>query len=440
MDSFYGPVRFKGDDKLNNFDKARNIIADGPTLDGGEHSVNPRGAIATLANHRNFTPEAVLARQSASPKKWTYSDHFEPTKIFQFTKQQPDFQTLSRDFRGLEANGWLLDTVIDEELDRIELAADGLDVSIMRMTGTLLLGDSRFEVSQGFLLSEDFLSKRFWVFPQGNYQAARPKHSGSDITIHTLEGANDGESSLVITFKTISENLGTFTSQIRDFMTKRDKDKEIWWSLRNPATSTMAKYSLPGSQFRWSQFSPYLGFSDSGQNQHIWVGTAGSEYIVPIRPTQKVEQSPNSHWWVTIVDSVTGEAYIHDSLRGVSSTRKTTKLIENLNWLLETLPPNLKGILPQIRRSGKAPFTPIYAPVQFTASTQQKNSSDCGAFLLGNVAGFVERLKQGQDDNDGLLQSNFIPKEWTALALRKRLRNLKRVVRLLLPPSPKLTH
>lgn len=439
MDSFYGPVRFKGEDKINNFDKARKIVAERPALIG-EHAIDPDGAIASLIDPNNFSPEARLKRQLQPPGKWIYSDYTEPTKIFPLTKQEQDFQILSKDFRGLETDGWLVDDVIDEELDRLKVGIDHLDVYVMNMRSTILLGDNRVEVSQGFTLNEDLLSRRFWVFPQGNNQVGRQKFKGADITIHTLEGAKDGESSFVIPYNTISENPGIFASQIRDFMTKRDRNKEIWWSLRNPVNSGLAKYALPGAEFRWSQFVPYLGFHDGGQTQDIWVGTAGSEYVVPIRPAMKVDSTPNSHWWVTFVDSMTGEAYIHDSMSGGSGTRKTTKLIENLNWHLQILDPTIKKNLPLIRISGKAPFEPIYAPVQFAGTVQQRNSSDCGAFVLGNVTGFLERLAQDQVNFDGILQSNLLPKGWTAAAIRKRLLNIAPRVRLPLPPSPKQTH
>lgn len=438
MDSFYGPVRFKGDDKLNNFDKARKVEVEGPALIG-EHAIDPDGAIAALIDPNNFTAEERFKRQLRPPGKWVYLDYVEPTKIFPLTKPNQDFQGLSKDFRGLEAHGWLLNDIIDDELNRLKKNIDGLDVSIMNISGTVFLGDNRVEFAGEFTLDEDFLSRRFWVFPQGNYQQGRPKYKGCDITIHTLEGAENGESSLVIAYDTFSKDFGTFTSQIRNFMTRRDKAKEIWWSLGNPTTSTRTRYALPGTKFRWSQFLPYLGHSNDAQNQHIWVGTSGSQRIIPIRPTPKIEPVPNSHWWVTFVDSVTGEAYIHDSLSGVTSTRKTTTLIENLNWLLENLRPDLKKNLSHIRTSGKAPFEPIYAPVQFAGAIQQRNSSDCGAFVLGNVTGFLERLIRNQDDFEGILQSNLLPDGWTAAAVRKQLRSVAQPVRLPLPPSPKQT-
>lgn len=427
MDSFYGPVRFQLSPYSDTFRKATPIDVTGPATIG-KHAIDPKGAIARLTNPQTYSEEARLNRFN-SRKIWRYDDHTEKTEIFKVTKTNRDFRALTRDKRGINVGEWMTNLVMDEEIIDLRTKKEDMDVAILTTIESSLLGDSRVEVANTFQLSEDFLSKRFWVFPQGNIQGGeeQPPLEGFNLTVRTLEG---GPASFEINSNSIKENLINLLDQIQKLIPKSDQAKEIWWTSQNPATSNIQKFALPGTNFSGQEFLPWVQTAGGGPDRTIWVGTAGEEYKYPVRPAVRVTACPNSHWWVTIVDSVTGEAYIHDSMRGSGSTGRAETLIENLNWIIETLPPAAKERLPVIRRSQKAPFQPISVPVQALNATQQRNGSDCGPFLLGNTMGFVDRLQRDDVNVEGICEENLIPDGWTAIDVRKKLLSRAIPVRL----------
>lgn len=428
MDSFYGPVRFQLSPNSDTFRKAVQIDVKGPATTG-KHAIDPKGAIARLTNPQTYSKEARLNRFN-SRNIWRYEDFIEKTEIFKVTKTDRDFRALVRDRRGINVGEWMTNLVMDEEIIDLRREKEDLDVAILTTIESSSLGDSRVEISNTFTLTEDFLSKRFWVFPQGNFQGKDQPlpRGGFNLTVRTLEG---DPASFEINSNAIEENLINLLDQIQKLIPKSDQAKEIWWTSQNPATANnIRKFTLPGNNFSGQEFLPWVQTAGAGPDRTIWVGTAGEEYKYPVRPAVRVVGSPNSHWWVTIVDSVTGEAYIHDSMRESSSTSRAETLIENLNWIIETLPPAAKERLPVIRRSQKAPFQPISVPVQAPNAIQQRNGSDCGPFLLGNTMGFVDRLQRDDVNVEGICEENLIPNGWTAVAVRNKLLSRALPVRL----------
>lgn len=417
MDSYYGPVRSQFYPDSDTFTKARPISVTGPATTG-KHAIDPRGAIARLTNPQTYSKEARLNRVN-SRKIWRYEDYIEPTGIFNITKTKRDFRALTRDRRGINAGEWMTNLVMDEEIMELRAKNVDLDVSILTTIESSVLGDARPEYANVFELSEDFLSKRFWVFPQGNFQMKSDSLKEFNITVRTLEGS---AASFKISSKAVEADLLDLLDQIQKLIPESDQAKEIWWTFTNPATAEgQRKFALPGTNFSGLEFLPWLQTSGAGPDRTIWVGTADEKFIYPVRPSTKVLESWNTHWWVTIVDSVTGEAYIHDSMRGSSSTERSQTLIENLNWIIKTLPPAAKERLPVIRRSQKAPFQPISEPVQNSKTIQQRNGTDCGPFLLGNTMGFVDRLKRDNVNLKTICTKNLIPNGWTAISVRNKL-------------------
>lgn len=417
MESHYGPARFCESDI---FAKASPISVSGPAT-RGEHAIDPRGTIARLTNPRTYSTEARLNRNNPR-KTWRYEDYIEQTEIFKAVESELDFIELVNDKRGIKDGEWMLNLVVDDEIVNLRTRIDDLDVSILTTMESNMLGDSRVELADRFDLHENFLSKRFWVFPQGNIQVGRARYkTGFSLTVRTLEGGV-----FIITSDDIVKDLAKFLDDIRNLIPNADRHKEIWWNPYNPETSKETPmYALPGTNFLGPEFLPYLQTLTDEENRTIWVGTAGGRHIYPIRPVRGVVAAPNTHWWVTFVDSVTGEAYIHDSVRGMG-TKSTIQLVENANWIIENLPPAVKERLSAIRKSQRFPFQPISVPVQSRKAKQQGNSSDCGPFVLGNIMGFVDRLRRDDVNVDGICKLNLIPKGWAALDVREEI--LARVV------------
>lgn len=412
MESHYGPARLRESDI---FAKASPISVSGPAT-RGEHAIDPRGTIARLTNPRTYSTEARLNRYNPR-KTWRYEDYIEQTGIFKAMESKLDFIELVKDKRGIKNGEWMLNIVVDDEIVNLRTRIEDLDVSILTTMESNILGDSRVELADRFNLYENFLSKRFWVFPQGNIQLGREHYkTGFSLTVRTLEGGV-----FIITSDDIEKNLAGFLDNIRNLIPNDDRHKEIWWTPYNPETSKDSSiFALPGTNFLGPEFLPYLQTLVDDENLTIWVGTAGGRYINPIRPIKKIATGPNTHWWVTFVDSVTGEAYIHDSVRGMGTTR-TIQLVENVNWIIKNLPPAVKERLSAIRKSQRFPFQPISVPVQSSKAKQQGNSSDCGPFVLGNIMGFVDRLRRDDVNVDGICKLNLIPKGWAALDVREEL-------------------
>lgn len=427
MDSFYGPTKCPVDTIFNTFRSARTPAARGPAF-AGVHAIKPNGILAALANPQNFTPEARLQRKKDRPEEWLYKNYVE-NHIFKVADRSSDFKTLTKDNRGLEPEQWIYNNAIDDELDRQRAKCEFLDVFILTTDQAVIAADGRVEYADEFDLSGEMLSKRFWIFPQGNIQASTHIDSPDfELIVNTLEGENKRPSSFKTTSNSIAIDLQGFLIQIYNLMPDRENDSNIWWTTDDLAhdPQTVRRHSLPVESFLGPDFLPWLGVASQDVKRVIWVGTSGSGYSYPVRPVTKYTESPNSHWWMTVIDSVTGKAYVHDSLKRGANRSKTKKLVENLNWFLKAHYPALKEI-PSIRASGKAPFAPIPSPILCSTAKQQTNGFDCGIFVLGNVAGFVNLLERGYDD-EKICEEVLISEEWTADGLRKQLLDLKKPV------------
>lgn len=410
MDAFYGPVRLRADTTDDISERARKHPVIKPVI-------NPKGILAILTDPRNFTPEARLQRKKDRPEVWEYKNYIDQTGIFDITDKRTDFTAFAKDHRGLEGAGWVTNDIIDKEIARLQPRLDVLDVFIADTWQTILLSDSRVEWADSFNLSDEMLARRFWVFPQGNVQFAVPRHD-FEVQVNTQEGESADSSSFKATCKSISGDFKGFLTRIRDMLPKREKNKSIWWTSDGPETATdrRRKYVLPEKGFSGVDFVPWL-HAMSGRS--MWVGTTGTEHLNPMRAPVKVIEAPNSHWWVMVIDSNTGGAFLHDSMAGLGSKHKALRLVRNLNWLLGNLSPELKKQIPGVRTSGAAPFEPVGAPKNVPGTTQQKNGSDCGIFAIGNITGFVERLER--EDIKGICTANLLPKGWRAGSLREKL-------------------
>lgn len=437
MDSYYGPIKVRVDTTTDNFTKARVLDANGPAIEG-DHAIEPNGILGIMMNPLNFTPGAIRERK-VHRGSWKLEKFVERTNIFNFTDKMGDFKSFSRDDRGLGPGAWLYNNTIDDEIDRQRGRCGSLDVFILSMWQGILAADDRVEYAQTFDISNAMLSKRFWVFPQGN---AQPQIRPSDfrLTVNTEEGEDGAHLSFSTTSGAIESNFKGFLAQIRELLRDSKGGGNIWWTttdiVTDPGNGRRSKYALPGDEFKGRDFLPWLSVVQQTTNRQIWVGSTGSDYSRPLRAaksTRRLAQA-NTHWWVTIIDSATGQSYIHDSM-GRGSQVKATKLVDNINWLLKT-GPKLPKKIANIRTSRVAPVTPIGPPIR-GKTKQQNNGFDCGLFTLGNIAGFVdilEKAKGTERDLDKICAIDLTAPGWSAAQLRKKLRDVEIPVSLIDKP------
>lgn len=436
MDSYYGPIKVRVDLGTDNFTKARVPDANGPAIEG-EYSIAPNGVLGILMNPKNFTSRYKRRRQPHWGK-WRYNNYVEQTKIFDFTDKMGDFKAFSRDDRGLGPGAWLYNNTIDEEIGRQRGRCEFLDVFILTIWQGISAADDRVEYAQTFEISDEMLAKRFWVFPQGDAQQHMDISSDFQLTVNTLEGKDGTPSSFSTSSKAIASDIKGFLAQIRELLRDSKGEGDIWWTTTDIAThpenGRRSKHALPGDKFKGSDFLPWLSVVEQTAKRQIWVGSTGSDYSRPLRPASgtKKRSRDNTHWWVTIIDSATGQSYVHDSMGRKFSLAKATKLVDNINWLLKTGPQLTKEIA-NIRTSREAPVTPIAKPTS-CKTQQQNNGSDCGLYVIGNITGLVdslEKIKESGRNLDKICGMNLIPEGWSAAMLRKKLRNIERPVSLI---------
>lgn len=435
MDSYYGPIKVRVDTTTDNFTRARALDANGPATEGS-HAIEPNGVLGILMNPMNFTPKAI--RERRTHRERCKPDQFvEKTKIFNFTDKMGDFKSFSKDDRGLGAGGWLYNNTIDDEINRQRDRCGSLDVFILNVWQGILAADERVEYAQTFEIPNAMLSKRFWVFPQGNAQPyIRP--SDFQLTVNTEEGEDGAHLSFSTSSDAIESDIKGFLAQIRELLRDSEGDGDIWWTttdiVTDPGNGRRNKYALPGDEFEGHDFLPWLSVIQQSTNRQIWVGSTGSDYSRPLRLAKSIRASRgNVHWWVTIIDSAAGQSYMHDSMATGYSQAKAATLVDNINWLLKT-GPKLSKKITNIRTSRAAPATPIGPPIR-CRTKQQNNSSDCGLFTLGNITGFVDILEKAKEEPgrnlDKICATNLIPQGWSAAQLRKSLRNAEVPVSLI---------
>lgn len=436
MDSYYGPVKIRVDTSTDNFTKARVLDANGPATEG-KYAISLNGFLGIMLNPENFTPASINQRKR-NRRGWDYDNYLEKTKIFNFADKLDDFKDFLKDDRGLERGGWLYNNVIDEEVNRQQGRCEPLDVFILTIWQAISAADDRVEYVEALNISDDMLSKRFWVFPQGDAQQHLSIPSPAfQLTVNTLEGKDGTPSSFSTFSEAIAADLDGFLDQIRELLRDSEGGSDIWWTTtdieKHPENGHRTKHALPGDEFNGADFLPWLGLAEQTAKRQIWVGSTGSDHSRPVRPAVKYKEKENGHWWVTIIDSATGQSYVHDSMGRRASSSKAAKLVENVNWLLKTGPqsaPAAAKEIANIRTSRAAPVMPISLPI-ICKTQQQSNSSDCGLYAIGNITGFVdalERLKDQGRSNDNVCTKDLIPKGWSASKLRKRLRNIERPV------------
>lgn len=444
MDGFLGP--YKLGPRPNTFKAARAPILPSPwiedlddlTLGPDLRSVKGK-SLLDLVDPENHSEKARAERLDSvfykTKPAYNLNDFNETVAAPDDISKRSDFRNLARDDRGSATGEWLTDDIFTPEIRKLQKKIDeeSLEIYITPIDESVLLSDSRIEIAERYILPDEMLAKQFWVIPQINVQREGNTLKSFTLTVSTLEGKDGKTASFEIESLEAEKDGRAFLDKVEGLIEKKEDHKFIWWIVGtekgfdkdDPQQKNVVNDAAPRvstlSILRRAGYPKDVG-KELGK-RYVWVGSNGPTTSHPLRKARRVRQYNPNHWWVTIINSYTGEVCIHNSL-GKLGIEKVNILLENLEWLLnarKSRDSEWERILALRKCPLATEFEDRTDKMRYPAR-QQENGSDCGIFALIAIETFVAksgRLKDQQTNKT--YRSNLVEKSVSIEERRARL-------------------
>lgn len=347
----------------------------------------PGGHLSNFFLQANFT-KAQNDRRDAKFGAWVMPN----MDLNNFTQPMYNFATPCAPKRRT----MISDDQFNPWLDRIQERAQRHHIKIFDVITTMLYSDLRYQYAEQLENIQHFreqlfdVNPEFWVFCSGDAQNRTLVRGSCSMAFR----AQDSTKEFTIPFGQGTQRIGGFKGWVRRILIPTyGGGGDLWLQFEDFRSNYIGKrYSLD-NQRDMDQMMERIFVSSYGNR--IIIGISQDEPVHQLRNNPaNIVDTPNSHWWLTIINTVTGGVYVHNSMRGVGGGPKTAALVENLNWHLSHISGADLAASNAARKFG--PWAKLLAkPVRVACNQQRGGSNDCGVYVVKAIELLVDRVGTG---------------------------------------------